>query len=321
MSDTMELDVWEGEWGLPSVDLKCLQAMTLAKISHAELKINPTNNPFKTPRGMLPVFKCGKTVLDDFQDIASYLRRNNYNSDYGLSTTECADIIAYTHMLQEKLLPVIQYTWWIDAKNYTEFTRPWYAKALPFPLNFYYPGRYEKDAKSMIEAMFDIDDLAVIEAALFSKAEICLNALSIRLGDNDYFFAQPSSLDATVYAYLAPILKCPFPSTVLQQHLKNCNNLVAYVSRMSRRYFSEYIVPPKEKPKLIGDPSAKDEDTDFPYKRRNQLLAGIFATAAMVAYAFLTGLVSVTKKSIAHNDDRSDGYQDIFEHAEEGDEN
>lgn len=40
--------------------------------------------------------------------------------------------------------------------------------------------------------------------------------------------------------------------------------------------------------------SAKDSETDFPNKRRNQILAGIFATAAMTGYALSTGLVEVT---------------------------
>jgi hypothetical protein len=36
-----------------------------------------------------------------------------------------------------------------------------------------------------------------------------------------------------------------------------------------------------------------DSESDFPNHRRNQILAGLFATAAMTGYALSTGLVQV----------------------------
>lgn len=45
---------------------------------------------------------------------------------------------------------------WIDDKNHTKLTRPWYCKTLPFPLNFYYPSKYQKNAEQTIEGMFDM---------------------------------------------------------------------------------------------------------------------------------------------------------------------
>lgn len=72
-------------------------------------------------------------------------------------------------MVYEKLVPALQFVWWIDAKNFVEFTRPVYAKLLPFPLNFYYPGQYEKGAKQLIASLYgQTDDLSVIETAVSS---------------------------------------------------------------------------------------------------------------------------------------------------------
>ena len=42
------------------------------------------------------------------------------------------------------------YTLWLDSTNFTEFTRPWYAKVLPFPLNYFVPGRMAQRARSWI---------------------------------------------------------------------------------------------------------------------------------------------------------------------------
>lgn len=42
------------------------------------------------------------------------------------------------------------HTFWVDAENYTNVTRPWFASRSPFPLNFVVPSRYAKTALSRI---------------------------------------------------------------------------------------------------------------------------------------------------------------------------
>jgi len=53
---------------------------------------------------------------------------------------------------------------WIDKKNLDELIRPWYCKALPFPFNFYYPGRFERQAQSLMQSLYPMEDnINVIE--------------------------------------------------------------------------------------------------------------------------------------------------------------
>ncbi|XP_066994057.1 metaxin-1 isoform X2 [Anabrus simplex] len=294
MNRPMELDIWGGDWGLPSVDLHCLQVMAYAKFSGVPLQIRPTNNPFRTPNGTLPVFRHGKVVLSEFNEISSYLRKKNFSADFGLTPKQCAEVVAYSQLLKEKLYPGLQYVWWIDSKNYLELTRPWYAKALPLPYNYYYPGRYEREAKKMIEALYEeYQDDSMVETAVYGEAEKCLTALSVRLGEADFFYgSHPTSLDAVVYGYIAPLLKAPFPNPTLQNHLKACSNLVKFVVRISQRYFP-HVTQEYEAKKSAEDQakSKKEAESDFPNKRRNQFLAGLFATVAMTGYALSTGLV------------------------------
>ena len=42
--------------------------------------------------------------------------------------------------------------WWVDAKNYTEFSRPWFARALHFPFNYFIPGQIQRSAEAKLEA-------------------------------------------------------------------------------------------------------------------------------------------------------------------------
>lgn len=52
--------------------------------------------------------------------------------------------------------------------------------------------------------------------------------LSAKLGDNKYMCGnKPSSLDALVFGFLAPLLRLPFPNDRLQIHLSACPNLVS----------------------------------------------------------------------------------------------
>lgn len=98
--DRMEVDIWKGDWGLPSIDVQCLEVMVFtaftlsfegesqsvqfryllqsyARFSGAPIKYCATSNPFRTPNGSLPVFQHGNSeCLTKFEDISSYLRKN-----------------------------------------------------------------------------------------------------------------------------------------------------------------------------------------------------------------------------------------------------
>lgn len=73
---------------------------------------------------------------------------------------------------------------------------------------------------------------------LYTEAEKCLKALSDRLGESEYFYgSRPSSFDAVVFAYLAPLVKVPFPNSTLANHIKGINNLTRYVARINQKIF------------------------------------------------------------------------------------
>lgn len=131
---------------------------------------------------------------------------------------------------------------------------------------------------------------------MYSRAQECLTLLSTKLGDNDFFYGQqPSTIDAIIYSYLAPLLKVPLPNPILQNHLKACTNLVKYVSRISQRYFeTDYQSYEKHKAEKNAETLRTDSETEFPNKRRNQIFAAFFATLAMMGYALSTGIVKVS---------------------------
>uniref|UniRef100_A0A8C5RY39 Metaxin 1 n=1 Tax=Laticauda laticaudata TaxID=8630 RepID=A0A8C5RY39_LATLA len=128
MAAPMELYCWAGGWGLPTVDPDCLAVLTYARFTGAPLKVHKITNPWRSPSGELYFWGWG----------------GQFNADYDLSALQGADTLAFLSLVNRKLLPMLIHTFWVDAKNYVEHTRKWYAEAIPFPLNFFLPSRMQK---------------------------------------------------------------------------------------------------------------------------------------------------------------------------------
>ncbi|NXT45492.1 MTX1 protein, partial [Pluvianellus socialis] len=158
---------------------------------------------------------------------------------------------------------------------------------------------------------------------LYRDARECLTLLSQRLGSQKFFFGDsPASLDAFVFSRLAPLLKAKLPNGKLQQHLKSLQNLCNYCTSILSLYFpwDGGEMPPPASPRRLrvaqspsmsllcphppGDPPVSapraagadsGEAEEDPHKRRNQLLSVLVGLAAMLGYAFLSGIVSIQR--------------------------
>ncbi|NXQ51193.1 MTX1 protein, partial [Catharus fuscescens] len=130
---------------------------------------------------------------------------------------------------------------------------------------------------------------------LYREARECLTLLSQRLGSQKFFFGDsPASLDALVFSRLAPLMKAKLPNGKLQQHLKSLQNLCNYCTSILSLYFpwdGGESHPPRY-------PAGLDEAEEDPHKRRKQLLSVLVGLAAMLGYAFLSGIVSIQRGSV-----------------------
>uniref|UniRef100_A0A3P9PSU2 Metaxin 1a n=1 Tax=Poecilia reticulata TaxID=8081 RepID=A0A3P9PSU2_POERE len=139
-----ELFCWEGDWGLPSVSTDCLVVLAYAQFAGAPLKLRKICNPWRSPGGSLPALRTNQNeTLSRPSDIIIHLRKQKFNADFDLSAKEGADSLAFISLLEEKLMPALIYTFWVEPKNFVEVTRRWYAEHMMFPLNFFLPGRMQ----------------------------------------------------------------------------------------------------------------------------------------------------------------------------------
>uniref|UniRef100_A0A665SZC4 Metaxin-1 n=1 Tax=Echeneis naucrates TaxID=173247 RepID=A0A665SZC4_ECHNA len=213
-----ELFCWEGDWGLPSVSTDCL--VVLVSTRHSE------------PDRFRPEQSGPEVLVCVFQ---------KYNADFDLSAKEGADSLAFISLMEEKLAPALIYMFWVEPKNYVDVTRRWYAEHMPFPLNFFLPGRMQRQQLEKLRLLRGDDSLEAgeeLEKELYRDAAECMNLLSQRLGSHKFFFGDsPSSLDAYVFGHLAPVLKSKLPNGKLQQHLKSLDNLANFCTNILLLYF------------------------------------------------------------------------------------
>ncbi|KAF7644514.1 hypothetical protein LDENG_00220930 [Lucifuga dentata] len=267
-----------------------------AQFAGAPLKLHKTSNPWSSPSGSLPALRTNqKETLSRLSDIIIHLRKQKYNADYDLSAKEGADSLAFISLMEQKLMPALIYTFWIEPKNYVEATRHWYAEHVSFPLNFFLPTRMQRTQLEKLRLLREDETLEAgeeLEKELYRDAAECMNLLSQRLGSHKFFFGDsPSSLDAYVFGHLAPILKCKLPNAKLQQHLKSLNNLTRFCTDILLLYF-----PRDGQESASQKTAAHPEGGDFdhvPNKRWKQFVSVLVALGAMLSYALLTGMVSI----------------------------
>ena len=295
MSGKFELSVWSGDWGLPSIDYKCLQMLAFCRFSGVPLKTNETNNPIWN---RLPSFCHKSNKIFEMRQLIHYLKEQNYSADFNLSAKDLSDVIAYESLLKSQLEPALLYLLWADEQNYVQLMRGWYAKRLPFPTNYFIPNHYRSAAEKTIRSRFGAQVLnsdksdAYIETTIIGEAQKCLTLLSERLKDEYFFGKNPSSFDALVFGYLAPLLKVPTHNRVLQNHLTSCDNLTKFVNKILRKYFPT-VKENDLKTTNLDNNSDESEENEFPHKWTDIIVSGLFATVAMIGYAFVTGLVKI----------------------------
>ncbi|XP_059910189.1 metaxin-3 isoform X2 [Gadus macrocephalus] len=256
MATSMELRCWGGDWGLPSVHAESLVVLAYCKFSGANVTVSPIDWTWRTLTVTTPELVCGDSTVTEPADILNFLRKQRFNADYELTARQGADTMAYVALVEEKLRPALLHTFWVDAENYANLTRPWFASRSPFPLNFLVPSRHANNALCRIllsKVESPLYSITEVEGKLYSDAKECLNLLSHRLGGDHYFFGNsPSSLDAFVFGFMAPLHKAALPSCPLQSHLRQLANLTGFIDNILAVYFSgsqpDGRQPPQQSP-------------------------------------------------------------------------
>jgi len=291
----MDLYYWPSalKWGLPSFDMKSLHVLSYMKFSEAaDVNLHPVfQSSFSKETKILPSLNTPNDGLfSDPENIIRYLKKTGLNPDKSLAVDIANNILPFSALIEERLRPAVISLIWLDSVNYKDVSHGAYASACRYPFNFITPNglqRSEEDFMKESKSILEIEPKAL--ERIESDAKSALNLISEYLGENDYLLGnEPCSLDALLFSVLAPLSKLPLVSCKLQNHLRGCQNLCQYITRILQKYFQQDLAQPQKTETKATAGTDTDETSDWKY---DWLFPVTVAGIAMLSYAANAGLL------------------------------
>lgn len=222
-------------FGLPNASPFCMKMETYLRM--AGLPYQPVNSGdvFRAPKRKLPYIDDGGTIVSDTSFIIEYLK-GKYGDplDAALSARERALATAFQRLLEENLYWAVVHTRWAQEDGWA-LTKAAFFDALPVPLRWIVPTLARRGILAEMRGQ---------GMGRHSPQEIhaigCRDVTAVAdfLADQPYMLGeQPSSLDASAYAFLANLLWAPVESPI-RRHAQGRPTLEAYCQRMKARYYA-----------------------------------------------------------------------------------
>ncbi|WAR05174.1 MTX2-like protein [Mya arenaria] len=119
----------------------------------------------------------------------------------------------------------------------TRVTRERYGCMQPWPLNRILPCKKYFDIKRKLSV---VDWLNKSFNEVCEEVITCCEALSERLGTQDFFFGKkPTELDALVFGHLFTLLTTDLPNKEFAQVIGKYDNLVQFCKRVDQKYYKQ----------------------------------------------------------------------------------
>ncbi|KAG0272689.1 hypothetical protein BGZ95_011524 [Linnemannia exigua] len=195
-----------------SFDVDSLKWMAYLKFNQIDYDIRPAFEPTMSPSGKLPFLALPNGSLITEDGFEQWVQENKGQSDEdkasaALNIHEAAEAVAFSTLAESKIHAALLYTLWFEAPHFHGTTRQHY-----FGHHNYYLGKLlNYISKSNIVHSMLLTRTQIDRELIFEEASAAIEALSVQLGSNEYFFGKsiPSSLDAIVFSYLHVILTLP----------------------------------------------------------------------------------------------------------------
>lgn len=226
-------------WGTPNASPFCAKLETWLRMAGLPYQVRPADRR-SMPKGKIPYVDIDGRKMGDSQLIIEHLQRVHGDKlDAHLTPEARARGHVIRRMIEEGTFWPLVYTRWGEDEG-SAALRPIFLTFLPpviggtvFTLirkRVLSTGRAQGTFRHSREEIYEL-----------GKADI--SALATLLGDHPFMLgAEPSSVDATVYAFVLGLLKFPADSP-LKRHVEAQPNLVAYCERMRQRYYADWTPP------------------------------------------------------------------------------
>ena len=223
-------------FGLPNASPFCMKVETYLRMAGLEYRAPRGVNIMKAPKGKLPWIDDGGFIVADSTFIVAYLKRRYGDGlDSHLTASERATALAFQRLLEEDLYWAMLYSRWFDDESWS-LTRTAFFGGLPPVVRNVVPAVARRGMRKEIwghgMGRHSRDEI-------YGIGQADITALADFLAEKPFLLgAQPTSVDASAYAFLANLVWCPF-ETPLKTRAKEFRGLEAYCRRMKARYYPD----------------------------------------------------------------------------------
>lgn len=235
----LRLFQYEPKYGLPNVSPFCMKVETYLRMAKIPYAMQFIKDPRKAPKAKLPFIVDKEHTVADSSFILEYLQKAyDVTLDRDLNSHQQGIARMVTGALEERLYFVLLHNRWADDTNWPEIRQAWFTD-LPPIVRSILPGVVRKGVLKALKGQ---------GMALHSQTEIeriglrDLQGLVDLIGDQKYLLGnQATSVDATVFSFLANILYVPF-SGPLQDFVAEQHVLTDYCKRMGKNVYPENVL-------------------------------------------------------------------------------
>jgi len=223
--------------GVPNMSPFCLKLEAWLRMAELKYDIREVTDPRKSPKGKLPYIRDNDTTVADSAIAIDYLKKTyKIQLDSHLSLADSAVARAFEKMLEEHLYWALIYNRWID-ENWTKVRDACFS-TLPALVRTFVPVLAQKNMKDALDGngigRHSRDEI-------YEMANKDLKAITDFLADKPYLMGdKPSSIDATLFAFLCNIIDVPLRSP-MKDYVHKSDNLMRYNQRMGQQLFPEFF--------------------------------------------------------------------------------
>jgi glutathione S-transferase len=222
-------------FGLPDPSPFVTKADVLLKMAGLAYRTD-TSGFRKAPKGKLPYIEDEGERIADSTFIRWHIEKKyKIDLDRGLSAEQRAIAWAFERLAEDHLYWALVEARWMDDDNFAKGPAQFFRR-LPAPIRPIMVPLIRRKVRSTLQA-HGIGRHSRRDIAELGTRSI--DAIAEYLGQQPFFFgAEPSSIDATMFAFAAGAL-CPRFDTPLRGAAERHDNLKRYVGRMAGRYYPD----------------------------------------------------------------------------------
>ncbi|KTW29409.1 hypothetical protein T552_01361 [Pneumocystis carinii B80] len=222
----------------PSYDLESLRWQTYFIFSKIPHLLVPST-PYASSSNKLPFFiPSNSSIPFDLSstEFQNWLLLQGIKDCSEKEPLLSADIDSYISLIENTLYDAWYYGFFIEPENFRQVTSLLYIKDA-WPVSIFTKWQLQNQIKKKLSVRQKNGLLNAKE--IYADASHALHALSIKLGQDQWFFGTevPSYIDATLFAYTYLVLSINLPEDTLSHEVKKYENLVKHAERVSNICF------------------------------------------------------------------------------------